>query len=52
MKDKYEKPKTKVVMMQGRRHLLEVSGTGMSVTMSSYQEGGNDTSDGDGWTDE
>lgn len=49
MKDKYEKPKTKVVMMQGRRHLLVVSGTGMSVTMSSYQEGGNGSGDSDGW---
>lgn len=51
MKDKYEKPKTKVVMMQGRRHLLVVSGTGMSVTMSSYQEGGNGSDESDGWTD-
>lgn len=49
MKDKYEKPKTKVVMMQGRRHLLVVSGTGMSVNMSSYQEGGNGSGDSDGW---
>ena len=51
MNNKYEKPKTKVVMMQGRRHLLVVSGTGMSVDMSSYQEGGNGSDDSDGWTD-
>ena len=49
MNNKYEKPKTKVVMMQGRRHLLVVSGTGMSVNMSSYQEGGNGSGDSDGW---
>lgn len=51
MKDKYEKPKTKVVMMQGRRHLLVVSGTGMSVDMSGYQKGGNGFDESDGWTD-
>lgn len=49
MKDKYEKPKTKVVMMQGRRHLLEVS-SGMSVDMSGYQKGGDGSEDSDGWT--
>ena len=49
MNNKYEKPKTKVDMMQGRRHLLVVSGTGMSVNMSSYQEGGNGSGDSDGW---
>ncbi len=35
MKNKYEKPKTKVVLLQGRHHLLQASQQkGMSVEMS------------------
>lgn len=51
MKTEYEKPKTKVVLLQGQHHLLETSGNGMSVDMSGYQKGGNGSDESDGWTD-
>ena len=52
MNNKYEKPKTKIVRLQGQKHLLEASNPkGMSVKMSSYQEGGNGSDESDGWKD-
>lgn len=53
MKRKYEKPKTKVVLLQGQRHLLQVSQqNGMNVSISGYQKGGNGSNDSDGWDTE
>ena len=50
MNNKYEKPKTKIVRIQGQKHLLQASNPkGMSVNMSSYQGGGNGSDDSDGW---
>jgi competence protein ComGC len=52
MNNKYEKPKTKIVRLQGQKHLLQASNPkGMSVNMSSYQKGGDGSGDSDGWTD-
>ena len=50
MNNKYEKPKTKIVRLQEQHHLLQASNPkGVSVNMSSYQEGGNGSGDSDGW---
>ena len=50
MRKNYEKPKTEVVLLQGRHHLLQVSKKGMSVGISGYKKGGKDPDD-DGWED-
>ena len=51
MKDKYEKPETKVVLLQTRLHLLQVSQEkGIKMDMSGYQKGDDDSDDDDdGW---
>ena len=47
MKSKYDKPRMKVVPLQGHHNLL----AGVSVNMSGYTRGGNGINGSDGWED-
>ena len=52
MKSKYNKPRMRVVPLQGHHNLLEPASqtSGVSVKMSGYTSSENST-DGDGWGD-
>lgn len=62
MKKEYVNPKTTVVLLQERHHMLQASqrkNTNLQMDMSGYQQGGTtpssgsgeDEGDGDGWGD-
>lgn len=53
MKSKYNKPRMRVVPLQGHHNLLEPASqtSGVNVKMSGYTSGGDGTSGSDGWGD-